>query len=392
MVMDTVRSQVVKNAAYNSNENLRVVGRRNRHCLCATCEKHGTGGYADPIPDDELSESSSDSSSDSETSSSESDEDVKPAIPLNMNERRTRRGVYHTQDTVVNSDEEDKSKEQSAETDKEPEKVVDDWKIPKIEESEQVIDLCSDLSSLSSASTSLSQQAGPSRDAGLMTPDTEAEASSSVQVTPTVTTPDSDATPSKSTPSTPYKSSISTRRQKTAASVASLSVTSTRTAISKKVKIETIEQNHLVTPPPSVEGVSPSNESITPLFEKRVTRSVSSAQKSVGRSRGSTSTSPTKGKGRASEIFSVDDDEEERKPEVTRVLRARPSALKLFESPVKAEVPRDERGRPLPTCNTCNDILPIIHVDQEVVWGNGKKKEMTECPRFVLLAQFHLCR
>ena len=364
MVMDTVRNQAVENATINSDKEILLVGRRNRHCLCATCERHGTGGYADPVPDDELSEPSSDSSLDSDTSPSESEEDVKPAIPLNTNKRRTRRGVYHIQDTIANTDEGGKRTGQSAETHKEPEKTVDDWKIPKIEEPEQAIDLSSDLSS--------------SRDAGLMTPDTEAEASSSVQVTPTVTTPDSDT--STRTPTTPHKSIISTRRQK-AASVASLGVTSTRVTISKKVKIETIKQNHLATPPSSVEGLSPSKESITPVFEKRVTRSVSSAKKSVERSRGS-APAPTKGKGRASEFLSVDD--EERKPEVTRVLRARPSASKLIDTPVRAEIPRDERGRPLPTCNTCNDILPIIHVDQEVVWGNGKKKEMTECPRYVL--------
>lgn len=381
MVMDTVRSQVVENVSSNSDEDIRLVGRRNRHCLCATCEDRGTGGYADPVPDDELSEPSSDSSLDSDTSSSETEEEAKPAIPLNTNERRTRRGVYHIHDTTANSDEVGKDAEQSAEAHKEPEKIVDDWKIPKVEESEQVIDLYSDLCFLSPPNTSVSR-AGPSHDAGLMTPDTEVEVSSSVQVTPTVTSPNPDASTSKRTPSTPYRSIISTRRQK-AASVASLSIATT----SKAVKIEAIKQNHLATPPSSIDGVSPSK---VPVFEKRITRSVSSAQKSAGKSRGSALTSPTKGKGRASEVLSVDDDEE-RKPEVTRVLRARPSAPKLVDTPVKADIPRDERGRPLPTCNTCNDILPIIHVDQEVVWGNGKKKEMTECPRYVLHSYCYLC-
>jgi hypothetical protein len=94
------------------------------------------------------------------------------------------------------------------------------------------------------------------------------------------------------------------------------------------------------------------------------------------------------GRGKAKETDKGDDDndDETEEPEVTRVLRTRPSAhatLCVVGTPVKPEIPRDERGRALPTCITCFNILPIIHVDKEVVWGVGKKKEMLECPRFV---------
>jgi histone-lysine N-methyltransferase SUV420H len=96
----------------------------------------------------------------------------------------------------------------------------------------------------------------------------------------------------------------------------------------------------------------------------------------------------SKPNGKAKETDKEADGEETEEPEVTRVLRTRPSAHGsscVTGSPVKPEVPRDERGQPLPTCITCFNILPIIHVDKEVVWGVGKKKEMLECPRSVLL-------
>ncbi|THH01134.1 hypothetical protein EW026_g1520 [Hermanssonia centrifuga] len=73
-------------------------GRKNRHCLCATCEKHGRGGYGPQGSDDEHSDSGGsvhDAESDhgdladSSASESESENDT-----VDVNERRTRRGVY----------------------------------------------------------------------------------------------------------------------------------------------------------------------------------------------------------------------------------------------------------------------------------------------------------
>ena len=68
----------------------RAVGKRNKHCLCETCEKNGRGGYAPDQP--EVISDSSDS--DSDISSSSSDEESDEEEHLNLNERRTRRGVY----------------------------------------------------------------------------------------------------------------------------------------------------------------------------------------------------------------------------------------------------------------------------------------------------------
>ena len=66
------------------------------------------------------------------------------------------------------------------------------------------------------------------------------------------------------------------------------------------------------------------------------------------------------------------------------------------------EAPRGLDGKPLPTCMTCGSVLPVISVDEKVVWGiwasqkTGKrgrpKKEKTveaECPRYVFCFMIH---
>lgn len=65
---------------------------------------------------------------------------------------------------------------------------------------------------------------------------------------------------------------------------------------------------------------------------------------------------------------------------------------------VDIEAPRGLDGKPLPTCLTCGSVLPVISVDEQVVWGiwasqkTGKrgrpKKEKSvemECPRYVVI-------
>ena len=84
-----------------------VVGSKNKDCLCATCERRSRGGYSTaPREADETpaSEQVSDSES-SECSASEEE----PAAEVNVNERRTRRGVYHVvpKEEFVESDGED---------------------------------------------------------------------------------------------------------------------------------------------------------------------------------------------------------------------------------------------------------------------------------------------
>jgi len=67
-----------------------VVGRNNRHCLCKTCEDAGRGGYT---PEEGI-DPPSDSDSDASDRSSQRTKDGDSTTPLNVNERRTRRGVY----------------------------------------------------------------------------------------------------------------------------------------------------------------------------------------------------------------------------------------------------------------------------------------------------------
>lgn len=65
-----------------------LVGSKNRYCLCETCEKNGRGGYG---PEGQASGCESDAGA--------SDDDLSDSEPVptavgNVNERRTRRGVY----------------------------------------------------------------------------------------------------------------------------------------------------------------------------------------------------------------------------------------------------------------------------------------------------------
>ena len=67
-----------------------AVGRNNRHCLCQTCENGGRGGYT---PEEGV-DPPSDSDSDTSDRSSQRPREGESVAPLNVNERRTRRGVY----------------------------------------------------------------------------------------------------------------------------------------------------------------------------------------------------------------------------------------------------------------------------------------------------------
>ena len=89
MVMTTVggTSFLLVPIDFNS---LCAVGRNNRHCLCQTCENAGKGGYT---PEEGI-DPPSDSDSDTSDRSSQRERERESTAPLNVNERRTRRGVY----------------------------------------------------------------------------------------------------------------------------------------------------------------------------------------------------------------------------------------------------------------------------------------------------------
>jgi len=56
------------------------------------------------------------------------------------------------------------------------------------------------------------------------------------------------------------------------------------------------------------------------------------------------------------------------------------------DAPKRREVPRGPDGKPLPTCVTCSNVLPLISVDSKVIWGleTGKKDKNAklDCPRY----------
>lgn len=172
-----------------------------------------------------------------------------------------------------------------------------------------------------------------------------------------------------------FRSIISTRRQ-------------------KAKEIEATSQ--LVTPPLSEDAASVP-ETSTP--RKRMTRSTSSSDLRLqkvdkGKRRAKeTSSTPTMSLSSSRATTAKKDEIRIKKEEVEpRSLRARPATVNVLdaakEPPPKPEVPIGPDGKPLPTCVTCSNVLPVISVDSQIVWGLGvedspKKKKIRkqECPR-----------
>lgn len=306
--------------------------------------------------------SDSDSDSDSDTSSSSSESDAPPPI-LNMNERRTRRGVYAiTKPRSETSDDSDNDEEEE-EDNKVP--LADPMEIPAHGENELTaeLDTGSDLTSLA-PSMAPSDGASPDKRStvGLLTPTRDIGSRSSSSLTELTSSPGRSITP-KSTQSTPFRSIISTRRQKAESSKA-------------------------------LSNMSPSR-SVEPS-PKRLTRSVSSLISSEKKGKGKATPTPisTPKSGRMSKGVGKDEVKVKKEEVDTRVLRTRPSMAApevAKEPPAKPDVPRGSDGKPLPICSTCRNVLPLIEVDKKVVWGLGidkkKKNQKHECPRY----GFELC-
>ncbi|KAF7361799.1 hypothetical protein MVEN_00524100 [Mycena venus] len=382
-------------------------GRKNRHCLCETCEKRGRGGYAPdhtdedpPISSDSEEDSDSDLDSDSDSNASGSDSPKKPG--LNLNERRTRRGVY----AVMPLAEKDDSDESEDEPDDvappiAPKDTVGGGEIELLAEVDTASELTSLPPSRAQSNSALHAVAGPS---SLPTPETPGIASPApsalTSLSPALTARSSSALTSlsedrhstpKSNQSTPFRSIIATRGQK-----AKSSSTPTVGAPSKQ----------LMTPPLSEDPDTPT---------KRLTRSASAVllsskrgtgnDKGKGKQKASQASTPTpllartrKGK----EKEEVDVKKEEPEP---RILRTRPSLPAMNvevskEPPPKRQIPKGPDGKPLPICSTCSNVLPVISVDAKVVWGlepptKGKKKKQ-DCPRcirhFAIYGQAWPCR
>ncbi|THH29939.1 hypothetical protein EUX98_g4237 [Antrodiella citrinella] len=352
-------------------------GRKNRHCLCETCERKGRGGYGPQTTDDgECSDSGASSHSrvnsrngrSSSPSSSESDDSDDERAPTNVNERRTRRGVY----AVVNDEAE-----------------VETVEGGQIElEAEVEPDVTSELTSLPPSRTS----AGPLRTAkkGLMTPDPESSSRGRSVI--------SSRQPSVAPP--PFQSVISTRSQSAREASRDVSVSigpSNTKGKGKGVAGRSVSAaRQLVTPPLTAESNSASSVANSIRSSSRL-RSRGAASGVLERETASSRRSTPfkdKGKGRASTSVADLRDMEKEEMEEGRTLRPRASVASFVESAsVKQldEGPRGVDGKPLPTCKTCTKVLPIISIDSEVVWGatpgrtgrrgRPRKNVDTECPR-----------
>ncbi|KDQ57765.1 hypothetical protein JAAARDRAFT_35454 [Jaapia argillacea MUCL 33604] len=392
-------------------------GRKNRHCLCETCERYGRGGYGVQPAEDEVSDAGESSDSESGTSSSSSSsegEENKPGI--NVNERRTRRGVYAIlPEKDVESDDED-SDEEGTKTPSGP------APIELHAEAESISEM--NTPSISRApSTSLPNQP---LDAGLLTPDSDSR--KSVESSSSLSSLSSNG-PSQGTSSspkkTPYRSLISTRAQKArvaagqseAALVTPPPSEDTASASESAPKVlrtygaktqreprrsrrfqglvdqsgdsggdihvqETSQHTEIAQKNPSASG--PISKTIVRLKEQARTPTKGGKGKEKEPTQ---SPSPTKGKGKEKEKAVVKEE-----PDDMRTLRSQSSSRALADARDVSrarQMPPPDIDDHLPRCVTCSNVLPVISVDSQVVWGlglegsakKGNKAEKHECPR-----------
>ncbi|KAF5370841.1 hypothetical protein D9758_001978 [Tetrapyrgos nigripes] len=330
-------------------------GRKNRNCLCETCEKKGRGGYA-PVNDDDASDSS-DSDSDVDDDSSVTQSDDEKDQNVNLDERRTRRGVY-----AVVTKEDDSDESEDEDEDVIPLAGATDIPSAKDIELSTEADTISELTSLvSSRAPSNTENPEPSL-SEIPVPSGSASVARSISSLSSLSSAE-DKSPASSS-STPFRSIISTRRQKAA-----------------KVEARSAESPTVNTPPRSAStSVSPS---------KRITRSCSMLTlngKGKGKATERSSMSATPRREGVSKEDGVNVKKEDSSD--SKLLRAKPAASNTpLEPPPKPEPPRGQDGKLLPLCCTCSSVLPVISVDLTIVWGLGmenqsvKKKAKQECPR-----------
>ena len=286
-----------------------------------------------------------------------------------MDERRTRRGVY-----AVLQKREDESDE-SEDEDGNNVPLAGALDIPADGEIELIteVDISSELTSLAPSVPPSESAHESSHTLSTLSPASRLPSCSS-SLTSLSSANDHLCTPKRGD-SSPFRSIISTRRQKARASDAGPPAGS---------------NPQLVTPPLSEDaeiGCTPSKRSLRSASSLPSSAGLS-ADKQRGKEKISTPLpTPTKGKSTGKDDITVKKEETE-----PRTLRARPSALNSVE-PAKEqptrEIPRGPDGKPLPTCSTCWNVLPVISVDSKVVWGLGlevsprRKKKKQDCPRYV---------
>ncbi|TFK85357.1 hypothetical protein K466DRAFT_526041 [Polyporus arcularius HHB13444] len=352
-------------------------GRNNRHCLCATCEVNKRGGYA-PQNDEDISDSASSPDSDSDNEAGWSTDHEEDGAEINVNERRTRRGVY----AVLPDEEEDAADGSDADVEAEPNAAPD---------------ATSELISAPRSSSIGPAIAGPSKlNTGLLTPETE--------TLPAESCPASVAsTPRKATPAPTFI--IATRAQKAraeseAASVSAASIagkgkgkeraTSSSRSASAVRQLETpplTSDNGSVTEGPSLrssvrlrargDAASSASRVSTPMPDRK--------GKMPASARNSTAdTVDLKGKGK--EDLELEGRSLRRRPVVPAPVDALMAVAKKPQ-----DGPRGVDGKLLPTCMTCHSVLPVISVEDKVVWnglpektgkrGRPRKQVNQECPR-----------
>jgi histone-lysine N-methyltransferase SUV420H len=307
-----------------------TVGKNNKNCLCETCERLVAGGYR-VRADGEVSDA--DERSDVEPPSRSGSR--APPQDMNVNERRTRRGVY-----AVLSEEEDQEEDQE-----DPVEAPQDAIKVEVEESR-----------VASALSSLSPSPMNAAATGLITPSPDPEAPPSAEPVrkprfePVIATRAqrraaelAKAVPAPLTPplsddaATPMRTRSRSRTSTPAAGARASSIAAVKTALRRSASA-------------AARGASASAVTRTASL-KAVTRAASASVLRGGVS--------GKGKGRAN-IRDIEVD-----------------LPKIKRSKEKAE----------PQCATCGSVLPVISIEHEVVWGDFEgrgrraKKEEHECPR-----------